>query len=235
MFAKGLVAGLMVLLMASWASAVVVDGTNDFPPGSLIDPDGGDTQFSPIDIGDVHVTYDATGVYIGYGQDHDGWGGIQIGIAIVTGAPGGTFDPWCHKIGFQGVCHPKYIAYVDVDSRWTEWGVWDVGLNDWVRTPNILAWEVGTPFDEIALPYSLLGIDCTVFSQVFFEIWVTQNSCTKGPLDLSFNDALQLSTPGGTIWDIDQPVMISCYWCLDLMSPSATEQTTWGNIKALYR
>jgi hypothetical protein len=106
---------------------------------------------------------------------------------------------------------------------------------DWDRTPGILNWVTTTAFDEIELPYTLLGIDCTLFSQVFFEIWVTQDGATKGPLDLSYNDDLQLSTPGGTTWDIVDPVLISCYHCLELYEPSDTEISTWGGIKELYR
>jgi hypothetical protein len=67
------------------------------------------------------------------------------------------------------------------------------------------------------------------------EMWVTQDSPTKGPLDLSFNDNLQLSTPGGTIWDIQTPVLIACYHCILLNAPSEVDASTWGNIKALYR
>jgi hypothetical protein len=233
MFAKALVLSVAMLFTASLASAVVIDGVNDFPPGSLIDADGGDTEFAPLDIGNVYVTYDATNLYIGYDYDQDGWTGCQVGIAVAVGTAGGTTDPWCHQIAFLGLCKPAYVAYIDVDSNWNEWRVWD-GAN-WVQNPNVLSWSDDTAFDEVAIPYSLMGIDCTVFSQVFFEIWVTQNGCSKGPLDLSYGDPLQLSTPSGTVWDIETPVNITCYWCLDLFSPSGTEETTWGNIKALYK
>ena len=64
---------------------------------------------------------------------------------------------------------------------------------------------------------------------------MTQAGSTKGPLDLSYNDDLQLSTPSGTIWDIDEPVIIACYHSIELFGPSATEETTWGKIKQLYR
>jgi hypothetical protein len=224
----------LTLVCVGWAYAIVVDGVNDFPPEALIDPDGGDTEHAPIDIGDVYVTYDGDAIYLGYGHDHDGWTGVQIGIAVMFPAiPGGTTDPWGHQIGFQGACLPKFIAYKNIDSDWDEWCVWNG--TDWDRTPNILNWVVGTPFDEIALPYDLLGIDCAVFSQVFVEIWITQDGGTKGPLDLSYNDDLQLSTPGGTIWDIETPVLISCYHCIELYEPSANEPTSWGGIKRLYR
>ena len=224
----------LTLVCVGWAYAIVIDGVNDFPPEALIDADGGDTEHAPIDLGDVYVTYDADGIYIGWDHDHDGWGGVQIGVAIMfPGVPGGTTDPWGHQIGFHGACYPKFIAYKNIDSNWDEWCVWNG--TDWDRTANILNWIVSTPFDELELPFDLLGIDCAVFSQVFVEIWITQDGGTKGPLDLSYNDDLQLSTPGGTTWDITTPVLISCYHCIELYSPSATEPTSWGGIKRLYQ
>jgi hypothetical protein len=229
-----LVVALTVLIGIGVASAIVVDGVNDFSPADLVDADGGDTEFAPIDMLDVYITYDENGIYIGYGHDQDGWTGVQIGIAFVTTATGGgTFDPWGHQIGFQGLCLPDYIAYVNIDSNWNEWCVWNG--SDWDRTANIINWVVNTPFDELEITYDMLGVDCAEFSQVFIELWVTQEGGTKGPLDLSYGDALQLSTPGGTTWDIDTPVLISCYHCLDLYGPSATAPTTWGGIKRLYR
>ena len=215
------------------AHAIVIDGVNDFLPADLIDADGGDTEHAPIDIGDVYVAHDATGIYIGYGHDQDGWTGVQVGIAVMFPAlVGGTTDPWGHQIGFHGTCYPYFIAYKNIDSDWDEWCEWN-GVG-WTQTPNILDWIVSTPFDEIALPYDLLGVDCEVFSQVFIEIWITQEGASKGPLDLSYNDDLQLSTPSGTAWEIDEPVMISCYHCIELFGPSATESSTWGGIKRLY-
>ena len=216
------------------ASAITIDGVNDFPPASLIDTDGGDTEFTPIDFGDIYIHYDAAGMYVGYYHDEDGWTGVQVGIAFVTTSTGGgTTDPWAHQIGFQGMCLPDYIAYLNIDSDWNEWCVWNG--SDWDRTAGLLAWCDSTEFDEVAIPYTMMGVDCAEYSQIFIELWITQDGTTKGPLDLSYNDDLQLSTPGGTTWDTDTPVMISCYHCIDLYGPSASEATTWGNIKALYR
>jgi hypothetical protein len=227
--------GLSILLAAGWAWAIVIDGANDFPPSALIDPDGGDTQFAPIDIGDVYVATDATGIYIGYQHDQDGWGSVQIGMAFVTDHSGGSTDPWGHQIAFGGLCLPRYVAYMNLDSNWSEWCVWNDGTATWDRTPNIINWVVTTPFDELYIPYAMLGIDCSQLSSIGFEMWVTQDSPTKGPLDLSYNDALQLSTPDNTIWDIDTPVVISCYHCIVINAPSAVENVTWGKTKALFR
>jgi hypothetical protein len=216
------------------ASAITIDGVNDFPPASLIDPDGGDTEFAEIDFGDIYIHYDAAGLYVGYYHDQGIWTGVQIGISFVTIATGGgTTDPWSHQIGFTGMCLPDFIAYINLDSEWNEWCVWNG--SDWDRTPGLLSWSVATDFDEVAIPYTMLGVDCAEFSQVFIELWVTQDGTTKGPLDLSYNDDLQLSNTGGTTWDTDTPVIISCYHCIELYGPSATEMSTWGDIKALYR
>jgi hypothetical protein len=236
MFAKvSMLILAITVLCVGWAHAIVIDGVNDFAPADLIDADGGDTEFAPIDIGDVYVAHDGGGIYIGYGHDQDGWTGVQVGIAVMfPTVVGGTTDPWGHQIGFQGACFPYFIAYMNIDSEWNEWCEWNGA--GWTQTPNILNWIVSTGFDEIELPYDLLGVDCTAsFTQVFFEIWVTQEGGTKGPLDLSYNDDLQLSTTAGTTWDVDAPVMISCYHCIELYGPSATENSTWGSIKSLYK
>jgi hypothetical protein len=235
MTVKAAVLASALILAAGMAWAITVDGVNDFPPAALIDADGGDTEFAPIDLLDIYVVGEAGGLCIGYGHDHDGWTGVQIGIALVVATPGGgTTDPWAHQIEFGGLCLPDYVAYVNLDSEYNEWCVWNG--TDWDRTANILNWVVSTPFDEICIPWDYLGIDCfEPYFQVFMEMWVTQDSPTKGPLDLSYNDDKQLSTPEGTTWDIDVPVIIDCYHCLHFYGPSATDEVTWGGIKRLWR
>lgn len=237
MFAKvtALVAMLTVFCVG-WAFGIVIDGVNDFPPEARIDVDVGDTQFPEIDLGDVYVAHDENAIYIGYGHDPGTWTTIQIGIAVMfPGVAGGTTDPWGHQIGFQGACLPKFIAYMNIDTDYNEWIEWEGGAWQGVAVPGGLNWVIDTPFDEVELTYDRLGVDCEIFSQVFIEIWVTQEGGTKGPLDLSYNDDLQLSTPGGTTWDIESPVLISCYHCIELYGPSASEATTWSGIKRLYR
>jgi len=218
---------------AAWA--IVVDGVNDFPAFARIDADGGDTEFAPLDIGDVYVSVESNGLYIGYGHDQDGWTGVQVGMAFVTTHSGGTIDPWGHMIAFGGVCLPEYVAYVNLDSNWNEWCSWNGGTMAWDRTPNVLNWVTNTAFDEFFVSWEMLGIDCRVVTSMGFEMWITQDSPTKGPLDLSINDAQQLSKPSGTTWDITTPVLIACYHCIILNAPSGVEASTWGDIKALYR
>jgi hypothetical protein len=101
--------GLIMVLSIGWAYAIVVDGVNDFAPADLVDPDSGDTEYAPIDLGDVYVTYDESAIYIGYGHDHDGWTGVQIGIAIMFPLEaGGTTDPWGHQIVSRHVLSPVH-------------------------------------------------------------------------------------------------------------------------------
>jgi len=218
---------VLVFCLCGWALA----------GATISDPDSVDTEHAPIDFRDIYVYYDASNVYVTYGHDHDGWGGVQVGVAFVTvSGAGGTTDPWAHQIAFGGLCLPDYIAYLDIDSPWNEWCVWN-GV-DWDRTPNILNWNylpVPPDPDVLTVPFDLLGIDCLYDGQILIELWITQNGGTKGPLDLSYNDDLQLSTPTGTIWDIEEPVIISCYHCLDFYAPSAAEPTTWGGIKGLWK
>jgi hypothetical protein len=230
-------AAALVLGFATTGLAVVVDGVNDFPPTALIDADGGDTQFTPIDLGDIYVTNDANNLYIGYAHDHDGWGQVQVGIAIGTKDGGGSWDPWDRRIDFVGQCLPDYIAYKNIDSDYDDLVTWNGA--SWDYGMNQLNWVIGTGFDELEIPLALIQAACPGFHQVFIEIWVTQDACGKGPLDLSYADPLQLSTPGNTIWDLpcdgSQDVQLSGYHCYVVQCPSATEQSLWGAVKTLWR
>ena len=236
MLAKVLaVVAALTLLGFGAASAIVVDGVNDFSPGDLVDEDGGDAQFTELDLGDIYVANDGSGLYFGYYHSNPGgWTGIQIGIAMVTtAASGGTYDPWGHPIGFEGMCLPDYVAYLNLDSDWNELREWN-GI-DWTQNPNVITWVDSTDFDEMFVAWEQIGLDCTYEGQIFVEIWVTQDGSTKGPLDLSYNDELQLSTPTETTWDIYEPLMISCYHCIYIYGPSATEGSTWSGIKRLWK
>jgi hypothetical protein len=232
-------ASLLILVFAGWAPAVVVDGVNDFPPEALIDADGGDTEQAPIDIGDIYVTNDATNLYIGYGHDHDGWGGVQVGIALGTiDGQGGDNDPWDRRIDFIGQCLPDFVAYKNMDSDYDDLVTWVPGTG-WTYGIYDINWVVGDPFDELEIPLSMIAAACPDFHQVFIEIWVTQDNCNKGPLDLGYDDPLQLSTTGGTTWELpcdgSLDVDLSCYFCYTVDCATAVDETTWGNVKTLWR
>ncbi len=231
---------VLVLGFATYGFAVVVDGVNDFPPASRIDIDGGDTEFTPIDFGDIYVTNDANNLYIGYEHDHDGWGQVQVGIALGTiDGQGGSWDPWDRRIDFAGQCLPDFIAYKNIDSDYSDLVTWDPMAMGWIYGMNPINWVIGTGFDELEIPLAQIAAACPGFHQVFIELWITQDNCSKGPLDLSFNDALQLSTPGGTIWELpcdgSQDVVISCYHCYVVQCETGTEESTWSSVKALFR
>lgn len=230
----------LVLGFAATVSAVVVDGVNDFAPASQIDTDGGDTEFAPIDLGNIYVTNDATNLYIGYDHDHDGWGGVQVGIALGTiDGQGATADPWDRRIDFAGQCLPDFVAYKNIDSDYDDLVTWDAGAMGWIYGANDLNWVIGTTFDELEIPLALIGAACPGFHQVFIELWVTQDACNKGPLDLSYADELQLSTPGGTTWELpcdgSQDVVLSCYHCYVVQCPSDVDESTWTGVKNLWR
>ena len=224
--------------LATASPAVLVDGVNDFLPSMLIDSDGGDTEFAEIDLGEVYVTNDATNLYIGYEHDHGGWGAVQVGIALGTiGSQGGDSDPWDRRIDFLGQSLPDYVAYKNIDSDYDDLIVWDT-VGGWQYSTYDLDWVVGTGFDEVAIPLAQIAAECPAFHQIYFEIWITQDSCSKGPLDLSYNDAVQLSTVGGTTWELNcdgtEDVILACYHCYLIDCPVGIEETSWGGIKGLY-
>ena len=56
---------------------------------------------------------------------------------------------------------------------------------------------------------STLGVSAT--DPINVEFWTTQDGVNKGPLDAAANDASQLSTPGGTIWETTSPIPMLMY------------------------
>ncbi|MDI6807575.1 MAG: hypothetical protein QME66_01150 [Candidatus Eisenbacteria bacterium] len=223
-------------------AVVTVDGNNDFPPAALVDPDGGDTEFGPIDLGDIFIANDGTNLYIGYGHDHDGWGGVQVGIAIDCKPGGGNDDPWGRRIDFVGGFGPDFVAYTNIDSDWEDLVEWNNPNFGWNYNGglNSLGWVQNTPFDEVAIPFSKInpGLECG--QHILIEMWITQDNCNKGPLDLMFNDPLQLSTPGGTIWELpcdgSQDVQLGQAFLYTIACwPTASEASSWGTIKALFK
>ncbi len=209
---------LMTLLMVStWALAqtpqtIVIDGVNDFLPGNLIDADGGDTQYPTIDLGDIYITNDAINFYVGAVHDQGGWGSVQLGIAIDLGtADGGEVDPWGRAIEWSAADNkPDFMYYVNLDGNWQASYMWDgAAWADITSGVNSLGWATGTEFNELAIMLGSLGV--VAGDEINFEMWVTQDGSTKGPLDASANDDSQLSTPEFTLFDTSAPIPMFYY------------------------
>lgn len=202
---------------SAWAQApqtIVLDGVNDFLPGNLIDADGADTQFPNIDAGDIYVTNDAVNLYLGVAHDQDGWGTVQIGVAIdVNTADGGSTDPWGRALEWSLAANkPDFMFYVNLDNNWQAAYSWDGAA--WAPLgsagPGALGWNTSTGFRELAIMLGTLGVGAG--DTVNIETWITQDGSTKGPLDAMANDASQLSTPEFTLWDTATPIPMFDYY-----------------------
>lgn len=210
------VAALLIpaAVMAQVPQTIVLDGVNDFDAANLLDADGGDTEFAPIDLGDCYVTNDANKLYFGFAQDQDGWTDIQLGIAIDVGTvAGGASDPWGRMIDWSLSGNlPDYIMYVNIDNGWEDLRVWNEGTLNWdsaMAGTDALGWVTGTGFKELGVLLSSLGLAAP--DDINVEFWITQGSANKGPLDAAYNDGSQLSTPGGTIWETTSAIPMLGY------------------------
>ena len=195
------------LALAQTPQTIVIDGINDFLPGNLAEDDGDDTQHLALDIGQVYMTNDAVNLFLGLEHDRDGWGSVQLGLAIdVNTADGGTTDPWGRQLEWSlAAMKPDFMFYINLDNNWQASYAWDGA--SWVNTaegPGSLNWNTGTGFNELAIMLGSLGV--SPGDVINYEAWVTQDGPTKGPLDAVANDASQLSTPGVTVWDTDSPI-----------------------------
>ncbi len=204
---------LMVVATAGWSWAttpqtIVIDGVNDFLPANLVDADGGDTQFTNIDLGDAYATNDAVNLFLGLTQNPGGWAGVQLGIAIdVNTAGGGTVDPWGRKLEWSLATYkPDFMFYVNLSNNWQAGYQWNgtgwVGIG--TAGPGGLGWSTATGFKE--LPILLATLGASAGSTLHLEAWVTQDGSTKGPLDAMANDGSQLSTPTFTLWDTSSAI-----------------------------
>jgi hypothetical protein len=192
---------------------IVVDGVNDFLLANLVENDSSDTQFSQLDLRRIYVTNDANNLYFGLGQDKTGWTTVQIGVMISTvGKNGATNDMWSHRIGWSGAHTPGYGAYKNYDNNWQEFRTWTGSA--WSAPlragPGANGMSNGTAFQEISFLLCELGV--AAGDSLWFEVVVTQDGSTKGPLDLSRSDSVQLSTPGGTVFDPPAPIVVPLTW-----------------------
>ena len=218
-------------LAASNASAYVsqtitVDGNGaDWNPANLVQDDSLDTQTqnwctndpeneSPMDIGKVFITNDANFLYVGFFYDRDCFQSPQVnlGMAIdVNGAAGSTTDAFSRKISWANVpSKPDFYVYDVLDGfnfevlySWNgaAWATVQSGSNNLGIVEN-------TTFIEFKLSLATLGLSAG--NAINFDIWMTQDGTTKGPLDAVCDDTSQVSKPSGTLFDLAQPVTLDC-------------------------
>jgi len=200
--------------MAQTPQTIGLDGVNDFDPSNLLDADGGDTEHVALDIGDVYVTNNAVSLYVGFDHDPNGWGSLQLGIAIdVNTTAGGTVDPWGRQLEWSLAANkPDYMFYVNLDNNWQASYQWNEGTSSWDDIGSgsgALDWQSGTTFKELGILLDTLGLSAS--DPMNIEVWSTQDGGTKGPLDAAANDASQLSVPGTTVFDTPSPIPMFSY------------------------
>jgi hypothetical protein len=226
---------LAALGVAAPASAfvpqtIVLDGTNDFDPGNLLDDDRNDTQQGcspaalPMDLGRVYVTNDNNYVYFGIEFSKTCYCDMNLGLSIdVNSAGGGTTDPFGRKIGWTNLAFkPDWVVY-DVtptncntfnyeilykDSLGTWYNRSQYVNPSWGSGSNGLGIADGDNFKEIRLPLSVLG--ASVGTPLRLEFWVTQEGATKGPLDALCSDNVQMSRATTTTYDTTAVVEMTC-------------------------
>jgi hypothetical protein len=234
-----LIHGLVVVALLACAAqaqivqTIAIDGANDFLPANLIDQDGGDTEYAEVDLGDIYLTNDANNLYLGYAQDQGGWGTVQLGVAIDVGTvTGGTSDPWSRQLEWSGAANrPDFMFYINLDSNWQASYQWNPGPGTWtslVAGAGALGVPTTTDFREYAISLATLGV--ATGDPINVEVWVTQDGGTKGPLDAGANDAVQLSTPDGTTFDVDDPVPMTAMFPFTILD--ATDETPPSVIEA---
>ncbi|RKZ08789.1 hypothetical protein DRQ05_00885 [bacterium] len=204
---------------------ITVDGVNDFLPSNLLDLDGGDTEFAPIDLDTIFITNDANKLYVGFYYDKDSWTNNQLGIMFAVGGPsGGTTDAWGHAIAWNTAPYkPDYQAYCNMDNSWQELRKWNPAGSSWdiiYQGSSSLGWVNNTGFEEVGFNLNDLGV--TAGDTVYIEIISSQDGSTKGPLDCMANDDKQVSTPSGTTWDLSTPAELDSMYMYIVQSAGDT-------------
>jgi len=218
-------AGFPVNSFAGEPQTITVDGSNDFLPSNLVDLDGGDTEHAPLDLDSIFVTNDANKLYIGFYYNKDGWTTNQLGIMFAVGDPsGGTTDAWGHAVAWNNAPHKiDFQAYCNMDNSWQELRQWNPSGGTWdliYQGTNSIGWVNNTGFEEVGFNLNDLGLSAG--DTVYIEIISTQSGSTKGPLDCMANDDDQLSTPGGTTWDVSTPVELDSMYMYIVMAAGDT-------------
>lgn len=260
---KRIATTLALLLVAAWvgegrAATITFTGNeSDFIAQGVvpIQDDGVDTQNfgggceEPLDIGKVYVTNDATNLYIGMHYKHYCFCDINLLWAFDVRPGGSTADPFCRAIDWSAAPNaPDFYVYDVVPTSCNTYnyevlyeangsGGWNT-LQDGSDGLGIVDTD-GGDFVELAIPLSRMNLGCTPtsFFDVFFEIGVTQEGCTKPAFELVANDGEQRSTLAGTCFDIGPcaPSMPGSYLHYRIDCPVPAGDTSWGGVKALYR
>jgi hypothetical protein len=215
---------------------ILVDGVNDFLVDNLVESDGLDAQFIEIDMDSVYVTNDANKLFFGIDYSKGGWSSNQIGVHISTGdLTGGTTDSWGRAIAWNTATRkPDFQAYVNLDNSWQELREWNSGGSTWdVVYDGIgsLGWVNNSGFEELPLNLSDLGL--SLGDTIYYEIVITQDGSTKGPLDALANDGLQLSTPSSTTWDVGAPVELVDMQMYVIQNTGDSDPPTVSSAKAV--
>ena len=259
---KRIATTMALLLAAAWASpgaatSITFTGNeSDFTSQGIvpIQDDGVDTQNfgpgceEPLDIGKVYITNDNVNLYIGHHYKRQCFCDINLFWAIDVKPGGTTNDPFCRAIDWSAApSAPDFYVYDVVPTNCNGFnyevlyaangsGGWN-NLGDGPNGRGIFDAD-GSDFVELALPLAQLGLGCQPgsFFDVFFEIGVTQEGCTKPAFDLVANDGEQRSSLSGTCFDIGPcgPSMPQNYLHYRLECPVPAEGASWGRVKAQY-
>jgi FlgD Ig-like domain/Bacterial Ig-like domain len=239
--------------LAQLPQTIVVDGTNDFNVANLLDDDSLDTQIqnwctadpeddAPMDLGKIYVTNDTNNLYIGFEYFRDCFSSPQVNLGIAfsygSAADGSTTDPFSRKIAWNTIVNkPDNVVYAVIDGfnfeAFYEWqgAAWaNIGSSinpSYGGGSNGLGMANDLGFEEIALPLSAFTANgfpgLAAGDTLRVEIWMTQDGTTKPPLDAAASDAVQTSTPAGTVFDTGVAVEMDSYLVYVVQNASDTD------------
>jgi hypothetical protein len=260
---KTIATTLALILAAAWvgptqAATITFTGSeSDFTSQGVvpIEDDGVDTQNfgagceEPLDIGKVYITNDATNLYLGMHYKRGCFCDINLLWAFDVRPGGTTNDPFCHAIDWSAEpSPPDFYIYDVIPTNCNGFnyevlfetngaGGWNT-LQDGSNGLGIVDTD-GGDFVEMVIPLSRMNLGCQPgsFFDVFYEVGVTQEGCTKPAFDLVASDAEQRSALSGTCFDIGPcaPSQPRQYLHYRIECPTPVGDRSWGNVKAQYR
>ncbi|GAH14899.1 unnamed protein product, partial [marine sediment metagenome] len=205
----------------------------------------------------LNITWDADFLWIGLNSDTcryflgDDPDNISLFVAIDTDQTFGSGAPTdgYGNVNFYGCRMPEYIFYFAGGAGWYEWNYWtgtEFEWRGWRNDNTFYAWDGGGVYDdELGILWSDLGFP----TGVGVMAWIT--------FDQTFN-----GDPPGVLasWPIENPIGILPIftWAYPFFFPhvpgpmpvagflpnalcgdngefSATQPSTWGAVKALYK